>query len=118
MNYDNFVEILDDIRFQDYVFTVACDPTHTGFYLQASFIENDIVTKLPHLQYTRKWRLSFHMTKSEFVQTVFKCCMTSMEHRTREHFRYKGAAVYSPHFDVDALYALCKTHQFDYREPV
>lgn len=114
MNYDNFVEILDDIRFQDYAFTVVCDPA--GCYLQASFIENDIVTGKPEVQHTRKWRLSSHMTKSEFVQTAFKCCMTSMEHRTREHFRYKGAAVYSPHFDVDALRGLCLAKAFDYRE--
>jgi hypothetical protein len=39
-----------------------------------------------------------------------------MEHRTREHFRYRGAAVFGPHFDVDALVELCRSKRHDYRE--
>lgn len=116
LTYGEMIDVLDDIRFMDYSF---CVKLHSGYpYLQANFVEPDIVTGRKEVQYTRKWQLSPHMTKSEFIQTVFKCCMTSMEHRTREHFRYKGSAVYSPHYDVDALVDLCKARQFDYREPM
>jgi hypothetical protein len=107
-------ELLTDIRFYEYAFYAHAD-TDFG-YLQATYVEPDIVTGEMERQYTRKWKLSQHMTKSEFVQTVFKCCITSMEHRTREHFRYKGAAVFGPHYDIDALLEICKAHRFDYRD--
>jgi len=106
--------ILTDIRFYDYEFHIHEDSDFG--YLQATYIEPDIVTGKPERQHTRKWKLSGHMTKSEFVQTAFKCCITSMEHRTREHFRYRNAAVFGPHYDVDTLVELCKARAFDYRE--
>ncbi|CAB3730470.1 hypothetical protein [Paraburkholderia rhynchosiae] len=115
MTASEMLDILDDVRFYDYQFKVV-ETNGLPAYLQATYLEPDIVTGAPEVQHTRKWQLSRHMTKSEFVQTAFKCCITSMEHRTREHFRYKGAAVFGPHFDVDALFELCQARQFDYRE--
>lgn len=117
MTYDEMRAVLEDIRFYDYKFSLVKDERYAcNDYLQATYIEPDIVTGEPKAQYTRKWKLSEHMTKSEFVQTVFKCCITSMEHRAREHFRYQGCAVYGPHYDVDALLELCKARAFDYRD--
>lgn len=103
-----------EVRYQDYDFCISQEGDKV--YLQAYFEEPDIVTGNMELQATRKWLLSDHMTKSEFIQTMFKLCITSAEHRCREHFRYKGSAVYSPHFDVDELEKLCKAHKFDYRD--
>lgn len=111
--YDHLFSALREVRFYDYSFKLSQE---TGeVYLQASYEEADIVTGNPELQRTRKWKISRYMTKSEFLQTVFKCCLTSMEHRAREHFRYKGHAVYSPHYNVDALVELCEAKRFDYR---
>jgi hypothetical protein len=115
MNAVEMLAILDDVRFYDYQFKVV-EKDDLPSFLQATYVEPDIVTGKSEVQYTRKWQLSPHMTKSEFVQTVFKCCITSMEHRTREHFRYKGAAIFGPHFDIDALLELCHARRFDYRE--
>jgi hypothetical protein len=103
----------DDCKFYDYRFFVVQDADFA--HLKACYMEPDIVTGKQEEQTTRKWRLSVHMTKSEFVQTVFKCCLTSMEHRTREHFRYRGKAVFGPHFNVDALWDMCAAKQYDYR---
>ena len=106
---------LEDIKYLDYSFAIQfIDPSN--IYLQATFDEPDIVTGVVEQQFTRKWKLSPHMTKSEVIQTAFKCALTSAEHRCREHFRYKGSAVYSPHYDVDELEKLCKAKAFDYRE--
>jgi len=116
MTQDEMQAVLEDIRFYDYKFHIVNRTTAAHAYLQATYVEPDIVTGEPETQHTRKWQLSEHMTKSEFVQTVFKCCITSMEHRTREHFRYQGHAVFGPHFDVDALLDLCKQRAFDYRD--
>lgn len=106
---------LADVCYLDYEFFIMLVGMN-NIYLQATFMEPDIVTGKVETQYTRKWKLSPHMTKSEVIQTAFKCALTSAEHRCREHFRYKGSAVYSPHYDVDELEKLCKAHKFDYRE--
>lgn len=107
-------EAINQIKFMDYTFVLLNDGDRT--YLQGQYDEADIVTGKTELQKTRKWILSPHMTRSEVVQTAFKCALTSMEHRTREHFLYKGERVFSPHYDVEALVELCRQKRFDERE--
>lgn len=97
--------LLAAVSFQNYSFTVR--ESHGGVFLQASYMEPDIYTKEPALQHTRKWLLSPAMSDSEIVSTVFKCCLTSMEHRCREDFTYKGARIFGPHFNVDDLARIC-----------
>jgi hypothetical protein len=110
-----FSQYIEEVEFEDFVFKVALSDNNT-LYLQAVFFEDDIVTKNRELQYSRKWLLSEHMTKSEVIQTAFKCCITAMEHRTRENFKYKGKRIFGPHFDVDALADLCGQKAFDVRK--
>ncbi|WP_293222251.1 hypothetical protein [Ottowia sp.] len=45
---------------------------------------------------------------SELVQTALKCVLTSVEHETREQFRFRGQAIFGPHFNVEQLATLCK----------
>ena len=111
---DSIQMIIEQITFMDYEFVVASDDSK--IYLQGQYYEPDIITGKTELQKTRKWILSPHMTKSEVVQTAFKCALTSMEHRTREHFLYKNERVFSPHYDVEALVELCREKRFDERE--
>lgn len=106
--------IVDQTEFENYEIKVFQEGSK--IYLQAIYMEPDIVTQEMLGQYTRKWLLSLHMTKSEVVQTVFKCCLTSMEHRTRESFKYRGKRIFGPHFDVDGLWELCANQRFDVRE--
>lgn len=84
-------------------------------YLQAEYQEFDFSKDHRSWQKTRKWYLSPHMTDSEFYQTCFKCVLTSMEHRAREMFKYRGKRVFGPHFNIDALHSICG--QLDYRKP-
>jgi hypothetical protein len=101
-------EIIFDCTFQDYTFVIK--ESRTGaVYLQATYLEADTLTGKVELQHTRRWFLSPSM--SEIVATAFKCALTSMEHRTREWFLYKGRAVYQPHYDVDALWAICEERE-------
>jgi len=95
-------------------YTFHVREAHGGIMLSATYIDPDVFSKKPEIQYTRQWRLSPDMTKSEVVQTVFKCCVTSAEHRTREAFLYRGRRVFGPHFNVDDLWAACT--QTDHRE--
>ena len=96
---------LRDVSYPGYTFTVR--EGHGGVFLQATYLDIDVV--FPHCterQYTRKWLLSPYMTKSEVVQTAFKCVLTSAEHRVREWFRYLDTPIFGPHFDVDDLAGL------------
>lgn len=113
MILSEMLSLASEIEFESYKFNIFCRDDH--IYLQASYLEADIVTNKFELQRTRKWLISPHMTKSEFVQTVFKCALTSMEHRTREAFKYKGKRIFGPHFDVDGLWDMCKDEKFDCR---
>ncbi len=102
--------ILTVCDFKDYTFKV--DVSRTGaVYLQATYLEADTVTGKIEMQYTRRWFLSPEMTSSEIVSTAFKCALTSMEHRTREWFLYRGRAVYQPHYDVNDLWAICENRE-------
>lgn len=53
--------------------------------------------------FTRRWLISPHATDSEIVQTLFKLCLTAVEHEAREGFFYRGEQVFGPHFNVDDL---------------
>lgn len=97
---------LADVQFLSYEFSVR--EGHGGVFLQASYLEPDTYTGRCEEQVTRKWLLSPAMTQSEVVQTAFKCCLTSMEHRTREEFKFRGARVFGPHFDVNDLVTICR----------
>jgi hypothetical protein len=96
---------LADCEFPDYMFLI-CRSSSGCIFLQASYNEKDTGTGVIERQHTRRWLLSPEMVKSEVVATAFKCVLTSMEHRTREWFLYKGKPIYHPHYDVDKLAAI------------
>lgn len=101
---EEMLRILADVKFPFYTFTVG---DKNGFlFLQARYMDLDIDTATQTEQTTRKWYLSPYMTRSELVQTALKCVLTSMEHRTREHFKYRGKRIFGPHLDCDALWEI------------
>jgi len=96
---------LSGVEFLSYEFVVR--ESHGGVFLQASYEDPDTYSSEPAIQFTRKWLLSPEMSESEVIQTAFKCCLTSMEHRTREAFKFCGARIFGPHFEVHDLVQLC-----------
>jgi hypothetical protein len=117
MNYHDMQALVAECHYPSYTFEVIVDG-RGAIYLQGSYMEADTVTHEIERQVTRRWFLSPAMTHSEIVQTVFKCVLTSMEHRTREWFSYRGKPVFGPHFDVDALWRVCESGEFNPREAV
>ena len=113
MKFEEIEELITLIDCPPYRFAVHRDERFA--YLQARYDEPCVVTMEMSEQATRKWNLSPHMTRSEIVQTALKCALTSAEHRVREHFTYKGELVYTPHWDVEALYELAKANHLDLR---
>lgn len=115
MHIDQAKAILADVQFPGFKFQLHGDFTGTT-YLAAIFSApdpDDLSIWLP--QTTRKWLLSQHMVKSELVQTAFKCVLTCVEHEAREHFKFQGAPVFGPHFDVDRLVQLCHQNATEVR---
>lgn len=109
-----FYAWLQCVEYRDWRFQVICDDGK--LYLQLKWMEPCSFTGKPSPQSSRKWLLSAYMTKSEFIQTCLKAVLTAVEHEAREHFKYKGEAVYRPHYDVDALHSLCTSKALDYRK--
>lgn len=107
MNGDDFRKILNDVAYPDYTFLVLDDGFGRAF-LQIEFTALDTTTGAPGVWKSRKWPLSPHMTRSEVVQTALAATLMANEHEAREVFKYKGYAIFGPHFDVDVLLALAK----------
>lgn len=103
-------QVLNRITFLGYRFEVSLS-SGGSCYLRANYDDKDVYSGDLQTQFTRRWLLSPQSTDSEIVQTAFKACLTSMEHRTREHFKYRGARVFGPHFDVEDLVALCRERE-------
>jgi len=114
LNFTQMRSIAKNIKFKDWV--VGVYKKDTVPYLQVSFEGTCSVTGRVTEQKGRKWMLSNHMTRSEFVQTAFLAVKQAMEHEVREEFQYYGEPVYRPHFDVEELWELSLDNKLDYRK--
>lgn len=52
--------------------------------------------------------LSVHMCRQEVVGAVFGLIKDAEVHEIHEWFRYRGASIFNPHLDPDALAVLAK----------
>ena len=95
--YDATRAILDKVCYKDWEFRLI-NHIPTNMMLYVSFKDCDGVS-----WNGRKWYISAYSTKSEIVQTAFLAIKTAEEHEMREQFLYDGAAIFGPHFDVNAL---------------
>lgn len=102
MNFD----ALEQVSYPGASFEVGGSPT--AQWLQVRISVSDSETGAETVFQGRKWLLSAHMTRSEVVQTALKAVLAAVEHEARENFRYKGRAIYGPHFDCEALVELHK----------
>lgn len=108
MTLEKANSIINYISYPEYNFIATMDG-RGEMYLQGEYSEKDINSGIMCRQYTRRWFISPYMTKSELVQTALKLILTSMEHRAREHFKYRDRLVFGPHFNVDDLWDIVIT---------
>lgn len=105
LRLDQIKRIVDRIDYLDWM--IHIEPVNEDpegpIYLQVSFDAWDEASGKFQLQYGRKWLVSRYSTTSEIVQTALKAVLAAQEHEVREGFRYKGKAIFGPHFDVDDL---------------
>lgn len=112
---------LDDVKYPGvrfYLIHKGLDERGTYTYLQLEMECLDTDTGRHAFHKSRKWLLSEHMTRSEVVQTALKAVLTVLEHEARENFKYRGAAIFGPHFDVDALSDVCAGEMRNIRKEV
>jgi hypothetical protein len=74
MTLSEIADVVVECRHPEYEFSVTQDQ-RGAMYLQASYLEADVDTGKIETQLTRRWFLNPEMTRSEIVQTVFKCAM-------------------------------------------
>src|SRR5262245_45007952 len=101
---DTVKELVSQITYPTFKFEIGQDEWQP--YLQISCNSFDTRTGDPFAWKGRKWRLSYHMTDGEIVQTALMAVLASLEHEARELFLYKGVSVFDPHYDIDKLVAL------------
>ena len=104
MNAEKAAEVVAQIRYKNWRFRLE------GLeYVQVCFgaADPDKPDGQVYEHHGRKWKLSPHMTSSELVQTCLLAVLQAEEHEAREKFRYKGYAIFGPHYDVEALVNLC-----------
>lgn len=133
--YARFADIIERIEFRDWRWRLGQDTDRC--WLQIEFDAPDsfdscVCEPQPALvcvrgtigcpsehdtevQRGRKWFLSEHMTDSEVVQTALVAVLAATEHEAREDFRYRGAAIFGPHYDVEALYYLATENRVSVR---
>lgn len=87
-----------------------------GFLIQLMFYARDVTSRRIELQKYRKWYVSTYATNSEVVETCFKAARLALEHELKENFKYRGALVYNPHFDVEARVDLDNEGALDVRK--
>jgi hypothetical protein len=98
--------ILSEVTFPGYWWIVTKDSD--GVRIHARFMAPcNVAGGEPQEQRTRRWGIRPEASKSEIIGTALKCVLTSVEHETREQFKYKGKAIFGPHFNVDILWEIC-----------
>lgn len=114
MNRFELGEILDDVRYKNWTYRVT--EKGDGWNFQWVFMAPCSLTGKVEEQRSRKWYVSPWAAKSEVVRTVYKAIIAAEMHEIDENFFYKGAAIYDPHRDVEAL-VHASTYQ-DVRAPL
>lgn len=102
---DDIIDIVDRVHLDGFGhFKVRYyDGQNVAMYIQHYYERPDSITGETGFGYGRKWHVSPHATESEIVLTCLKAAITDAEHEVREGFRYKGASIFQPHIDVNAL---------------
>jgi hypothetical protein len=98
-------DVLSRVTFPGFAFVTA-EKVPGIVYLQITCDSKCNITGEALTWSSRKWLLSRHMTDGEIVQTAFKATLTALEHECRETFKYRGQAIFDPHYDIERLVEL------------
>lgn len=100
--------IVSEVAFPGYRFQVQEDDSGGVIrtMVRVVYEEPDVMTGVRETQEGRWWLINHGWAPGQIVQTCFKAVLTSLEHRGREHFTWRGRAVLQPHFDLPTLWQM------------
>jgi hypothetical protein len=103
-------------RYPDFTFKVVAQDADV--WLQVVCDGQDTSTGEPMQWKGRKWKLSYHMTDTEIVQTAWAAVQRALIHEASELFRFDGVAIFDRHLSVHRLVELGRRDDaLDGREP-
>lgn len=109
-------DIVDNITYKP-TWCINLKEDERGLYVQISATTLDSVSLVSTSWTGGKNYLSEWMCRQEVVGVVFSAIEKAELHEMREFFRYKGASIYNPHLDPDALVAVArKASSFNMRD--
>lgn len=104
VEYRRVLDVVGKLSFPGYEFVV--EPFSGWFTLHVRYVEPDVMSGVPEEQNGRRWLFPADQTVGQIAQTAFKAVLTSLEHRAREHFTYRGRPVLQPHMDIEQVWQL------------
>lgn len=111
MNIHQILHIVSQVTYKpNWCFRVKREGDRSGRpYIQVEVTDTlDSVTGEATWWRGGKHYLSFHMCRQEVVGVCYKAIQEAEVHEMREWFRYRGASIYNPHIDPDALVEVCR----------
>lgn len=122
MTYEEMREIVRSITYKPgWAINFYQEPTEQRPYVQL-YVTETVAARDSRTGHHVPWKsakryLSRHMCRQEIVGAVFGLIRDAEEHETREWFRYRGASIYNPHLDPEALWEVArKADSFNVRE--
>lgn len=112
---ENIQTILDKIQYKDWKFRLL--EKGDGFLIQATFIAEDIHSKIIEEQFCRKFYVSSHSCDNEIVRTVYLAVQQAEMHELDENFKYLGKAIFDPHLNMERLAQSIDDIGIEAREP-
>lgn len=110
MNTEEIIQIVNNLSYKDgWSFIIGKDITSGKNFIQV-VCEVGVcsVSKKPSNWRGRKNYVSDFACKQEVVGIYFSLVKDAEIHEAHEWFRYKGASIYNPHLDPDALLEVAK----------
>jgi hypothetical protein len=111
--YKAIVEgILFCVGYKDWKFEVVPVKPFTGvpaidengnLFLRVTFMAPDNVTGREERQYGRWWLIEYGSHPTQIVQCAWLAVQRAEMHEVAERFKYKGAAIFNRHLDVEEL---------------
>ena len=104
--------VLDEVEYLDWEF-VLLEDARGNLFLQIQFDAPDTTNPNGDLerQYCRKWYIDQEKPAPEVAQTAWAAVQMAVLHEARECFRYKGYAIYGPHFNADEQVAAMRREE-------
>lgn len=106
MTHDEIYQVLKGIECMDYRFSVET-PDRGYTCIWAHYEEADVsdmrewvpAAELNRkvIQHTRRYVIEDDWNEAKVLSTALLCVKVSLEHRAREHFKYKGERWFDPH---------------------